>query len=123
MDTEEEKREVTSRALTLRVINQGSEAHEMNLVKLAKGKGQGFSNVALIGSKLPTPGESRACGRCGRFGAKAATPATRSFTLFLGGEGKRKKTFEKPWSKGTQVLGFLYDQIRITSETETMSLC
>jgi len=25
-----------------------------------------------------------------------ATPATRSFTLFWGGEGKRKKTFAKP---------------------------
>jgi hypothetical protein len=50
---EEEKREVTSRALILQVINQGSEAHEMNLVKLAKSKGQGFSNVALLGSKPP----------------------------------------------------------------------
>jgi len=42
---------------------------------------------------------------------------------FFGREGKKKKTFANPWGKGTQVLGFWYDQIRITSETETMSLC
>jgi len=45
------------------------------------------------------------------------------FYSFFGRGGEEEKTFEKPWGKGTQVLGFLYDQIRITSETETMSLC
>jgi hypothetical protein len=29
------------------------------------------------------------------FGGGSATAPTRSFTLFLGGKGKRKKTFEK----------------------------
>src|SRR5438128_3480291 len=33
-----------------------------------------------------------------------AKPATRSCTLFWGGEGKRKKTFEKPCPKGTKTL-------------------
>ena len=74
MDMEEEKREVTSRALTLQVINQGSEAHEMNLVKLAKGKGQGFANVFFL---FPSPPQKRVQERVAAS-ARGAEAATRS---------------------------------------------
>jgi len=50
---------------------------------------QGFSNVALIGSK-PHPRWIKSVLPLWRSRAKAAT---RSCTLFWGGEGKRKKTF------------------------------
>jgi len=50
---------------------------------------QGFTNVALIGSKPPTPEESRAC--C-RFGAPAPK-RQHALVLFFGagrGRGKRR---------------------------------
>jgi len=103
VDTEEEKREVTSRALTLQVINQGSEAHEMNLVKLAKDKGQGFSNVALLGSKPPTPDESRACGR---FGAVAPKRPHALLLFFWAGRGRGKRRLRSPGARGHKCLAF-----------------
>src|SRR5260370_39043014 len=56
------------------------------------GCSQGFSNAGLIGRQHPTRIRKRACCRLG------ATAPNRQHTLFLlfGGEGKRKKTFEKP---------------------------
>src|SRR5260370_29756185 len=56
---------------------------------------QGFSNVARIGSKPPHPRVIKSVVPVGR---DRAQPAPRSFPLFWGGEGKRKKTFEKPAS-------------------------
>jgi hypothetical protein len=52
---------------------------------------QSYINVALIGSK-PPPQRNKAYCRCG-----APVPQRQhAFTLFWGGEGKRKKTFAKP---------------------------
>src|SRR6266566_594272 len=66
---------------------------EDGVVKGNSQSDQGFSNVALLGSKPPHPRLLKSVLPVGRGRAQ---PATRSFPLFWGGEGKRKKTVEKP---------------------------
>src|SRR6266566_1542898 len=68
-------------------------AHMFQGSKWQAGCSQGFANVALIGSKPPPQMSKRAWCRLG-------TPVPNrhhALLLFFGrGEGKRKKTFEKP---------------------------